>query len=86
MELIYQGLSDLGGKFSYVDGKPGVSGSRIFGSQFLVSSRIFGCYFFCQNGSPPFVMGKGYPPPESWTVTFTLGKLFETWFFQISEV
>ena len=30
----YQGLSDLGGKFSHAEGKPGVSGSRIFGSQF----------------------------------------------------
>ena len=30
----YQGFSDLGGKFSHVEGKPGVSGSRIFGSQF----------------------------------------------------
>ena len=30
----YQGLSDLGSKFSHVDGKPGISGSRIFGSQF----------------------------------------------------
>ena len=30
----YQGLSDLGGKFSHVDRKPGVSGSRSFGSQF----------------------------------------------------
>ena len=29
-----EGLSDLGGKFSHVDGKPGVSGSRIFGSLF----------------------------------------------------
>ena len=33
-----------------MDGKPGVSGSR-----------IFGCYFFGQNGTPPFVMGRGYP-------------------------
>ena len=44
--------NDLGGKFSHIDGKPGVSGFR-----------IFGCYFFGQNGTPPFVMGRGYPPP-----------------------
>ena len=56
-----------------MDGKPGVSGSRIFGSQslgkfpdFWVSSlgnfRIFGWYFFGQIGTPLFVMSRGYPP------------------------
>ena len=30
----YQGFSHLGGTFSHVEGKPSVSGARIFGSQF----------------------------------------------------
>ena len=38
----YQGFSYLGGKFSQVEGKPGISGSRIFGY------NIFG-----QNAPPP---------------------------------
>ena len=58
----YQGLSSLGGKFSHVEGKRSLSGSGIFGSQFQVSSRTFGSYFVYQNGTPPFVMGRRYPP------------------------
>ena len=62
MELILR-TSDLGGKFSHVDRKPGVLSFRIFGSLFQVRSRIFGCYFCSKNGTPSFVMGRGYPPP-----------------------
>ena len=57
----YQGLSYLGGKFSYLEGTPSVSGSRVFRSQFEVTSQIFGYYFSGQNGTLPFVMGRGYP-------------------------
>ena len=30
-------------------------------SQFQVSSLTFGYYFFGQNGTPPFVMGRANP-------------------------
>ena len=58
----FQGLSYLGDKFSHSEGKPSISGSRISGSQFQVSSRIFGCYFSGKNGTLLFVMGRGYSP------------------------
>ena len=35
----------MDGKCSYLEKKPSVLGSRLFGSQFYVSSRIFGYYF-----------------------------------------
>ena len=48
----YQGLSYEGGKFSHLEGKSSVSGSR-----------IFGCYFSGEDGTPLFVIGRGLPPP-----------------------
>ena len=44
--------SDLGGKFSHVYEKLGVS-----------SSRMFGCYFFGQNGTPHLLRVEVTPPP-----------------------
>ena len=70
----YPGLSYLGSQFSHLERKPSVSVSQIFGSQ--VSSRIFGYYFSGQNGTSPFVMGRGNPPPLARAPSFDSNLVF----------